>query len=143
VTAVWILLAVALLGPAPLVRRARRRRLALRSRITELDALDDRDFLLRIEAVFWRLGYRVQSRPNDASRGADLILAKGGVTTAVRARGQNAIAEVAAARERYRCQGALAVTNGSFGGRARREAQKLGVELWERDDLIDALLAAA
>jgi HJR/Mrr/RecB family endonuclease len=143
VTALWILLAVALLGPAPLVRRARRHRLVARSRIAELDALDDGAFLLRLESVFWRLGYRVQSRPNGARRGADLILARGGVTTAVRARGEDAVADVAAARERYQCDAALAVTNGTFRRQEHRQAQQLGVELWDRNDLIQALLAAA
>jgi restriction system protein len=136
----WILLAVALLGPAPLCLCRRRLRRTACSGIAEIDRLDDRAFCLRVERLFWRLGYRVQHA------GSDLILVRNGVKTAVRVRhggSEQDVQEVAVWKARVGCDGVLVITSGRFSDQARRLARANRVQLWDRQDLIAALVSAA
>lgn len=56
--------------------------------------------------------------------------------------GVEAVQQVMAARARYRCDAALVVTNPYFTEQAERLAASNGVELWDRDRLLQELLKA-
>jgi HJR/Mrr/RecB family endonuclease len=108
-------------------RRAARRALA------ELEQLDDRGLALRVEAAYWRLGFRVRREPGDG-----LIVSGRGRTTAVRARrhaDHDVVAAVAEVRERLGCDRALLVTPGPLAGGVRRSARAADVELLEGREL--------
>jgi restriction system protein len=54
--------------------------------------------------------------------------------------GVKAVQEAVAAKAMYRCTRAMVVTNSFFTDPAKRLAHENGVELWDRDRLIEALL---
>ena len=129
------------------LRLYRMRRLA-RSGIAQVDKMDGRTFEEFLVTVFRRLGYRAELTPYTGDFGADLVVIRGGVREAVQAKrssravGVKAVQEVATARRYYNCQEALVVTNRSFTVAAQRLARANDVELWDRGELIEKLIAS-
>ena len=147
----WVALAAALLALAPgflrlLGRAVCRVRLA-RSGIRRIDRMDGPTFEAYLEILFRRLGYHVQRTRASGDFGADLIVERDGVRTAVQAKryakavGLTAVQEAAAARGKYGCDAALVVTNSTFTRPARELAEANGVELWDREELIRRALS--
>jgi HJR/Mrr/RecB family endonuclease len=131
-TIILVLVALALaVGGARLAAR----RLSARRGLAAIDELGDRDLALRLEAVYWRLGYSVRR----AASGVGLILAKEGVTTAVevgRTVDEQVVREAAAAKARHRCDRAVVVTPAEVQRAGRRLARATGVDLVERHQLL-------
>lgn len=121
------------------------RRLA-RSGIREVDGMDGIRFEQYLTLLFRQLGYTVQRTPPHGDFGADLILVKDGVRTAVQAKryaknvGVKAVQEVVAAQTMYRCNAAMVVTNSGYTQQASTLARSNNVVLWDRDQLITAML---
>jgi hypothetical protein len=95
-----------------------------------LRAVDERELGRRLEAAYWRLGYRVRRPPSDP--GAHLLVSAGGVSTAVEPRlsiDEDAVRAAAAYGARHGCERTLLVTPGSIRGGVRRAARAAGVEL--------------
>jgi predicted RecB family endonuclease len=71
----------------------------------------------------------------------DLVLQKGVKRTAVQCKrwegavGIAAIQEVHAGKDYYKCEGAMVVTNARFSEQARRLAERLAIDLWDRERL--------
>jgi restriction system protein len=122
------------------------RRLA-KSGIAEVDQMDGRTFEQFLGTLFRRLDYGVEVTKYRGDYGADLVVTRNGVRTAVQAKrwsknvGLKAVQEAVAARGLYQCQRALVVANRPFTRQARRLADANHVELWDRDVLISKLLA--
>lgn len=143
----WLILIVAALfavqGTVWLVRE---RRLA-RSGISEIDSMDGLTFERRLFHLFTSRGYRVEQTRARGDYGADLVLERDGVRTVVQAKrwtknvGVKAVQEAVAAKPMYRCDHAMVVTNRYFTEQATHLAKANGVRLWNRDDLVRALLA--
>ena len=112
----------------------------------DVDTLEGRDFEKCLGAMFSRLGFAVEYTDHYDS-GADLIISKKGIRTAVQAKrwdskvGDHAVQAVAAARPFYACQEAMVVTNSEYQGRTRRLASANRVTLWDRAKLQEMLLA--
>jgi restriction system protein len=145
----WLILMVgAILAARGLVWLIRERRLA-RSGISEIDRMDGITFERRLVHLFTSRGYRVEQTRARGDYGADLILEKNGARTVVQAKrwkknvGVKAVQEAVAAKPMYRCDHSMVVTNRYFTEQARRLARANGVRLWNRDDLVRALLANA
>jgi HJR/Mrr/RecB family endonuclease len=95
-----------------------------------LEALDERELGRRLEAAYWRLGYRVRRPPSDP--GVHLLVSGGGQTAAVEPRrtvDEKAVRAAAAFAAREGCGRTLVVTPGRLGGEVRRAAEAAGVEL--------------
>jgi restriction system protein len=145
----WLILLVAaafaVRGGIWLVRE---RRLA-RSGISEIDTMDGVLFERRLAHLFKSRGYRVDQTRAHGDYGADLVLEKDGTRTVVQAKrwtknvGVKAVQEAVAAKPMYGCDHAMVVTNRYFTEQARRLANANGVRLWNRDELVRALLASA
>ena len=145
----WLILIVAaLLAARGVVWLIRERRLA-RSGISEIDRMDGITFERRLAHLFASRGYRVEQTRARGDYGADLVLEKDGARTVVQAKrwkknvGVKAVQEAVAARPMYRCDYSMVVTNRYFTEQASRLARANGVRLWNRDDLVRALLANA
>jgi restriction system protein len=143
---VWIALAgFALLRIGLWLRR--RQRLA-RSGIAEVDRMSGGDFERYLAAMFRALGYRVERIGGTGDFGADLIVTRDGIRTIVQAKryarnvGVKAVQEAVAAKGMYDCAAAMVVTNSRFTRQAQALAKANGVELWERETLIAAMVAA-
>lgn len=80
----WVLLGV--VGAARLAWRLYRLRRLAKSGIHEIDAMDGHTFETFLGTLFRRLGYRVEQTRYRGDYGADLVVAKGGVKTAVQAK---------------------------------------------------------
>jgi restriction system protein len=124
----------------------RLRRLA-KSGIREIDVMDGRTFEQFLATLFRRLGYRVENTRYQGDYGADLVVKKNGISTAVQAKrwskrvGVKAVQEAVASKGYYDCHGALVVANREFTDQARRLARANEVELWDREVLVAKLLA--
>jgi len=145
----WLILIVAALFIARgVVWLIRERRLA-RSGIGEIDLMGGVTFERRLAHLFSARGYRVTQTQARGDYGADLVLEKDGARTVVQAKrwkknvGVKAIQEAVAAKPMYRCDYAMVVTNRYFTEQAQRLARANGVRLWNRNDLVRALLASA
>jgi restriction system protein len=127
-----------------LVRMVRRFKLA--SSMTEIDAMSGHEFERYLVRLFKRLGYRARNvGASGADFGADLVIEKGGVRTAVQAKnychgrvGNDAVQQAIAGATYYDCQRAMVVTNARYTKAAREQADHcalIPVILWNRKDL--------
>lgn len=123
----------------------RERELA-RSGIREIDEMDGRTFERRLVVLFRGLGYAVEHVGRRGDYGADLVVAGNGERMVIQAKrwsrnvGVKAVQEANAAPAMHECSRAMVVTNRYFTQAARRLAKANGVELWDRDRLVKALL---
>jgi restriction system protein len=124
------------------------RRLA-RSGIGEIDQMDGITFERRLVHLFNALGYNVEQTRARGDYGADLVLERDSVRIVVQAKrwtknvGVKAIQEAVAAKPMYRCERAMVVTHRYFTDQAKRLARANDVRLWDRDELVSALLRGA
>lgn len=118
-----------------------------RSGIDQIDTMDGKTFEKYLEALFIKLGYRVERTRYVGDYGADLVTAKNGVKTIIQAKryqknvGVKAIQEAVAAKGYYDCEQAMVVTNSFYTKQAIELAQANKVQLWDRNDLVKALLS--
>ena len=141
----WVLLGIVL--AAKFAYQVYRRRRLAQSGIDEVDAMDGRTFEEFLGTLFRGLGYRVENTRYRGDYGADLVIAKEGLKTAVQAKrwskrvGIKAVQEAVASAGYYNCHGALVVANREFTSQARALARANNVELWDRESLAAKLLA--
>lgn len=142
----WLLLLIPPLFQI-LLNIRRQRRLA-KAGIGDIDRMDGITFECYLETLFRTLGYQAQRTRASGDFGADLIITKGGVRTIVQAKrysknaGVKAVQEVVAAQKMYNGAHAMVVTNNGYTKQAQRLAQANSVELWDRERLVTAILAA-
>lgn len=111
------------------------------SGIDQIDVMSGKTFEKYLEALFERLGFRVERTRYIGDYGADLVTRKDGVKTVIQAKrhkgkvGIKAVQEAVAAKGHYGCQGAMVVTNSYFTDQAKRLASSNDVALWDRRDL--------
>ena len=145
----WFFLLVGAVYAAKRVRLLVAERRLARSGIDEIDRMDGVTFERRLVHVFRSRGHRVTQTQACGDYGADLVLEKDGVRTVVQAKrwkknvGVKAIQEAVAAKPVYGSTHSLVVTNRYFTDQAKRLAEANGVELWDRDKLVRALLESA
>ncbi len=133
-----------------LVRLRRHRRKLAATQLASLDTISGEQFEEYLEVVFIRLGYEVDTTER-YDKGADLIVTREGVRTAIQAKhrrdaariGVEAVRTVVAALRPYRCTRGLVVTTGYFTQEAKNTARDNNNELWDRDALTDQILALA
>jgi restriction system protein len=117
------------------------------SGINDIDKMDGKTFEKYLEVLFKKLGYRVERTRYVGDYGADLVVWKNGIKTVIQAKryknkvGVKAIQEAVAAKGYYQCDEAMVVTNSFYTNQAEKLAQANEVKLWNRDDLVKALLS--
>lgn len=128
---------------------ARQRRKLAGVQLTDLDRMSGERFEEYLEVLFERLGYDTLITER-FDKGADLLLSKEGIRTAVQAKcrakervGVEAVRAVIAALRPYRCTRGMVVTNGYFTRPAHQTAKDNGIELWDRDALAELILQFA
>ena len=118
-----------------------------KSGMADIDKLSGEEFERYLEILFKKLGYQVKRTPYQGDYGADLILREDDGKTVVQVKqykrtvGVKAIQEAVTAKEYYRCNKAMVVTNSYFSRQAKTLARATQVELWDRDDLVTRLLS--
>lgn len=117
-------------------------------KLLELDKMDDLQFEFYLCKIFQLKGCTVKFTPVVDDFGADLIVERQGVATAVRCRlvkggallGANIIDETLVALKYYPCDDTMIVTNGYFSKEAVRYAAKKKISLVDRNLLIEDFL---
>jgi len=142
----WYVVVVGSIIPAFYFYKSWSKKQAIRkSGIKEIDTMSGIDFEKRLEVMFGDLGYKVKRTPASGDFGADLILENRKGRTVVQAKrygkpvGVKAVQEVIGSIAFYKAANALVVTNLYFTPQAEKLAQCNGVELWNRDKLIQTL----
>ncbi|MCD6159310.1 MAG: restriction endonuclease [Kosmotoga sp.] len=113
-----------------------------------IDNLEGKDFERFLLLLFRRLGYNAHLTGRGKDQGADLVIKKRFLRTAVQAKrysnsvGNAAVQQVYASRKIYNCRKAMVVTNSRFTREARELARKTGVVLWDREKLIRHMVKA-
>lgn len=113
-----------------------------------IDNLSGKDFEYYCSGLLEKLGYTsiVTKASND--EGCDLKATKDDISYAIQCKrykdkvGVSAIQEIYAGKDCYECQKAIAFTNNFFTDPAKKMAEKLNVELWNRNKLIEILYQA-
>jgi restriction system protein len=109
--------------------------------MAEIDKLSGFMFEKYLSVLFREQGYKVVVTPERGDFGADLVIQKDGVKTAVQAKrfsgtvGISAVQQVVGATLHYKCQRAMVVTNSTFTPAAWKLAASNHVQLIERKKL--------
>lgn len=109
----------------------------LRYGFARLNNLTGEEFEELLKAYFRKNGYKVQLTPKSGDYGADLIVKKNGEKIIVQAKrykgsvGISAVQEVIGAKEYYKGDKALVITNSYFTPAAKELAGKTKVKLWD------------
>ncbi len=125
---------------------SRRARLA-KCGIYDIDRMGGRTFEEYLDALFTKMGYRVELTPYVGDWGADIIVSRGEARTAIQAKRHKknvevrAVQEAVAAKGKYKCAAAMVVTNSFYTPQARELARANNVALWDRHQLVSALMS--
>ena len=104
-------------------------------------------FEATVGSLFRHHGYVVEQTPNTGDRGVDLLAGKGQHRIAVQCKrrlandivGPGAIQEVFTGKNLYHCEKTTVVANSRFSEQTRVMAKQLGVELRDREWLVQEL----
>ena len=137
---IWIGTGILLLYILVRILRAR----AIRnSSLRKIDRMDGLDFERYLMEKYEGLGYRVELTSGSHDFGADLILEKDGIKTVVQAKRYSdkvsipAVQQVFCAMYYYDAYQCVIVTNNYYTAGAKKLAEKVGVELIDRDDMVE------
>ncbi len=117
--------------------------------IEEIEHLDGFAFEQLIGDLLRKAGYKVKVTKKSGDQGADLIVEKDGISTAIQTKkysgsvGNKAVQEIVAAMKFYDCSKAIVITTGDFTKGAYELADRNGVQLIDRkalNDLFDSIL---
>ncbi len=117
----------------------------LKSGINIIDKMEGDIFEEFLLAHFQKLGYKGETTAKTNDYGADLILKKDGEIIVVQAKrysnrvGISAIQEILGAKEYYKANKCMVVTNNFFTHNAINLANSSSVELWDRNRLIEIM----
>jgi len=118
------------------------------SGIKDIDNMNGWIFEKYLEKLFNRLGYEVERTRYINDYGTDLVVIKNRIKIIIKAKrynskvGVSAVQEALASKGFYDCYKAMVVTNGFYTKQAINLARANRVELWDRNDLVKALLSA-
>lgn len=111
--------------------------------VNHLDLLSGREFEKFLGWFFEQLGFKTLVTKSTGDHGVDVIIEEGKTKTVIQAKryqptssvGAGAVRDAYAGIKNYDCHKAVAITTSFFTKQAKVEAQKLGVELWDRNRL--------
>lgn len=142
---VWVIIGVTIVGRV--IRKIYLARRFQKAGMLDVDRLTGRQFEQYLQFLFEKLGFKTSLTPPQGDFGADLILERDGLRTAVQAKrfagtvGVEAVQQVVAAMPFYECNRAIVVTNSYFSKRAQDLAKANHVELWDRKKLTSVALS--
>lgn len=116
----------------------RRQKMIRRLAVRKLALLTPRAFEHYWGDFFRVQGYKATVTPESGDQGADVIIEKDGIKTAIQAKkykgavGNSAVQEVVASKAYYGCQRAMVITIGKYTSAAKELARVNGVELWDK-----------
>lgn len=142
---IWVTLGVVLL--IPIGFRTLEKHQLSKSGIYDIDKMTGKTFEKYLEVLFEQLGYQVERTRYIGDYGADIVIKKDNIKTIIQAKrfkskvGLKAVQEAVAAKGYYGCNKAIVVTNSYYTRQAISLAKANDVALWDRNQLIKALLS--
>jgi len=118
----------------------------VKSDIDRIDSMSGVGFEEFLAVLFKKKGLKVELTSTTGDFGADLILEGDGCRTAVQAKrysdlvGLDAVQEVLGARDYYRADKLMVITNYYFTNAAKKQAESSNVILWDRGSLIQEII---
>lgn len=109
--------------------------------LDDVDKLSPRGFEEYLSEFFKDKGYNVIVTPMSGDKGADLIVERSGVRTAIQAKhykvsvDHKSVQEVYCSLKYYKCKRAIVITNSHFTKMAKVLGRSNKVELWDRERL--------
>ena len=109
----------------------------------QVEQLDGFEFEQLLGDIFIKAGYKVIVTKKTGDQGADLIVEKNGISTAIQSKkyigsvGNKAVQEVVAAMKYYDCDKSMVITTGEFTKGARVLAERNNVQLIGKDKIDD------
>ena len=113
-----------------------------------IDTLSGLEFEEYFAKILIKLGYNAQVTKASGDDGGDIIATKENVKYVFQCKnysetvGNKAVQEVYTAKDIYKCDKSIVITNNYFTKQAKKEAEILSVELWDRDILLQMLWEA-
>ena len=110
-----------------------------------IDTLTGLEFEDYFAKILTKLGYSATVTKASGDDGGDIIAIKDNTKIVFQCKnysepvGNKAVQEVYTAKDIYKCQKAIVITNNYFTKQAKKEAEILLVELWDRDILLKLL----
>ena len=116
---------------------------SLKFNIYSLDNLSGREFEDFLKWMFQELGYAVELTKITADSGVDLVLKKDKEKVAVQAKrwnrttkvGNEVVLKTHGGMGVYNCDRSIIITTSYFSSQAKNDAEKLKIELWDREVL--------
>lgn len=127
------------------IKSQRYKKLLLNSGIDIVDKMTGEEFEKFLMVHFEKLEYKGELTPKTNDYGADLILKKEGYKIVVQAKrwsskvGIEAVQQILGAKEYYKANECMVVTNNYFTPNALNLASSSRVELWDRKKLLDIM----
>lgn len=108
----------------------------------DIDDLDGVEFEKYISRLLWMKGYTfVQTTKASGDYGIDIIATKGNQKYGIQCKrysgtvGNHAVMEAYTGAAYYQCDVAVVCTSNYFTNAAKEQASKVGVQLWDRDEI--------
>src|SRR3989338_2476564 len=116
---------------------------SLKFNIYSLDNLSGKEFEDFLKWMFEELGYSVELTKATADSGVDLVIKKDKEKIAVQAKRYNRTSKISnevvlkthGGMAVYKCDKSIIITTSYFTSQARKDAEKLKMELWDRETL--------
>ena len=114
--------------------------------LTKIDRMDGLEFEKFIKNLFQKKGYKTRLTKKSKDEGGDIIVYNGYDSIAIQSKRWNktvrvnAIQEAHTAKDIYDTERAMVITNSSFSDDAIKMADKLNIELWDRNRLIQEIM---
>ena len=123
----------------------RERRYVQQSGIDEVEKMSGRHFAYYVKELFKRQGFTVKETVIVGNYGADLILERAGEKVVVQARrwknnvGSKGVQELVDSAKQHNAHNRIVITNTYFSDKAIELAQSSGIELWDRNRLVEII----
>ncbi len=125
------------------LEKADKSEFSLKTNLYSVDCLSEKEFEFFINWLFEELGYEFHQEKHPAYLGVDLVAERDCEVISIQARRHPKTYKVSnslvllsnEAKRTYRCQRSLVLSTAYFTQQAMTDAQKLNVELWDRDTL--------
>lgn len=127
-------------------RREEEKRKIVASGIAEIDLMTGKEFEKYISLCCRKIGYLAELTSDSQDYGADIILYKDNIKTIVQTKrwknkvGVRAVQETIAAKQYYKAERGMVITNSFFTKNAINLAESTGIAIWNRDKLINFIL---
>jgi len=127
-------------------RRLEEERKIATSGIAEIDLMKGKEFEKYIYLCCRKIGYLTELTPASQDYGADIILYKNSTKTVVQTKrwkskvGVKGVQETIAAKQYYKAERGMVITNSFFTKNAINLAESTGIVLWDRYKLINFII---